>query len=125
MKNAPSVRLCLCAAPTSDLQSGCEVIVFCGSPVLCWPWLAGQRAQASGKSSWGKRWLPNYVWINQVYAFSHAIAPTTMQDTLKTKEKCVKACREALSAGKSCIIDNTNPEPATRKCAAAPHYLSH
>jgi len=32
------------------------------------------------------------------------------QDTLKTKEKCHKACKEALDAGKSVVIDNQNKE---------------
>ncbi|CCX05942.1 Similar to Bifunctional polynucleotide phosphatase/kinase; acc. no. O13911 [Pyronema omphalodes CBS 100304] len=36
------------------------------------------------------------------------------QDTLKTKEKCVKVARELLSQGKNVVIDNTNPEASTR-----------
>ncbi|KAJ3281482.1 hypothetical protein HK104_011446 [Borealophlyctis nickersoniae] len=67
-----------------------EVIVFVGSP-------------ASGKSSFARRHLISrgYIYINQ--------------DTLKTRDKCVKACRDALKQGKSVVIDNTNPEKATRK----------
>lgn len=58
---------------------------------------------ASGKSSFVKKHLvrKGYTYINQ--------------DTLKTKEKCVKACQEALSQNQSVVIDNTNPEVATRQ----------
>ena len=37
------------------------------------------------------------------------------QDTLKTKEKCVKVAREAIEEGKSVVVDNTNPAPDVRK----------
>ncbi|KAG9318286.1 polynucleotide kinase 3 phosphatase-domain-containing protein [Chiua virens] len=37
-------------------------------------------------------------------------------DTLRTRAKCIKAAEEALKAGKSCVIDNTNRDTATRKC---------
>merc|ERR1712232_311919 len=36
------------------------------------------------------------------------------QDTLKTKEKCIKACEDALKAGKSVIVDNQNKGKADR-----------
>merc|ERR1712232_108733 len=36
------------------------------------------------------------------------------QDTLKTKEKCIKACEEALNAGKSVIVDNQNKGKSDR-----------
>lgn len=36
------------------------------------------------------------------------------QDTLKTKEKCIKACEESVKMGKSVVIDNTNPNRDTR-----------
>ncbi|EGC30954.1 hypothetical protein DICPUDRAFT_6215, partial [Dictyostelium purpureum] len=57
---------------------------------------------ASGKSTFAKKYFgpANYVIINQ--------------DTLKTKDKCIKAAKEALSQGKSCIIDNTNYDINTR-----------
>lgn len=57
---------------------------------------------ASGKSSFVKKNLveKGYVYVNQ--------------DTLKTRDKCVKACKEALDAKKSVVIDNTNPEASTR-----------
>ena len=58
-----------------------EVILFVGSP-------------GSGKSTFWNTYLKNYVRVNN--------------DTLKTKEKCMKVLREALQAGKSAVVDNTN-----------------
>ena len=57
---------------------------------------------ASGKSTLVKRYfLPhNYVHVNR--------------DTLGTQEKCLKAAEEALKAGKSVCIDNTNPSKSIR-----------
>ncbi|KAJ7361229.1 polynucleotide kinase 3 phosphatase-domain-containing protein [Mycena albidolilacea] len=37
------------------------------------------------------------------------------QDTLKTRDKCVKAVQEALAAGEKCVVDNTNRDAFTRK----------
>ncbi|KAL7752293.1 DNA kinase/phosphatase Pnk1 [Sorochytrium milnesiophthora] len=37
------------------------------------------------------------------------------QDTLKTRDKCLKAVEEALKAGSSVVVDNTNPDIATRR----------
>jgi len=66
-----------------------EVVLFIGCP-------------ASGKSTFAKKhFVPNgYIHVNQ--------------DTLKTKEKCLKAAREAIENGKSVVIDNTNPGSDTR-----------
>jgi len=66
-----------------------EIILLVGSP-------------ASGKSSFAKESFVSkgYVWINR--------------DTLKTKEKCMKATKEALDKGKSVIVDNTNPTKENR-----------
>eukprot|EP01027_Heterolobosea_sp_BB2_P014464 GEZU01020775.1.p1 GENE.GEZU01020775.1~~GEZU01020775.1.p1 ORF type:complete len:257 (+),score=90.15 GEZU01020775.1:693-1463(+) len=66
-----------------------EMVLFVGFP-------------ASGKSTFAKRhFLPKgYVHINM--------------DTLGTKAKCLKAAREAIDAGKSVVIDNTNPDKASR-----------
>lgn len=57
---------------------------------------------ASGKSTFSKKYLAphGYVHINQ--------------DTLKTKEKCLKVASNALSEGKSVVIDNTNRDVTTR-----------
>lgn len=70
---------------TKDTQ---EVVIFVGSP-------------ASGKSTFWKNYMSSYVRVNR--------------DTLKTKEKCVKVLDESLGEGKSCVVDNTNPEKADRK----------
>ncbi|KAI8875662.1 PNK3P-domain-containing protein [Backusella circina FSU 941] len=66
-----------------------EIIVCVGIP-------------ASGKSSYVKQHLisKGYVHVNQ--------------DTLRTKEKCVAVCKQALKESKSVVIDNTNPEKTTR-----------
>ncbi|KAL9559163.1 hypothetical protein MBANPS3_000567 [Mucor bainieri] len=66
-----------------------EVIVCVGYP-------------ASGKSSFVRKHLvpKGYVYINQ--------------DTLKTRDRCITACQTALNQKKSVVIDNTNPEKATR-----------
>lgn len=37
-----------------------------------------------------------------------------LRDTLKTKEKCVKATAEALASGHSVVVDNTNPSGEVR-----------
>lgn len=55
----------------------------------------------AGKSTFCKKYFPNYAYINQ--------------DTLKTLIKCIKSCREHVAAGRSVVIDNTNPAIATRK----------
>ncbi|KNC86338.1 hypothetical protein SARC_01498 [Sphaeroforma arctica JP610] len=36
-------------------------------------------------------------------------------DTIGTAKKCLQVCRESLGAGKSVVIDNTNPTKATRQ----------
>jgi bifunctional polynucleotide phosphatase/kinase len=69
--------------------------------------------QASGKSSFVKKHLVpkgrfarcfllyvGYVRINR--------------DTLKTQEKCVSEAKKSLSEGRSVVIDNTNPDVASR-----------
>jgi bifunctional polynucleotide phosphatase/kinase len=80
----------LCTGDKAITSKDQELILFVGFP-------------ASGKSTFAKRYLvPNgYVHINQ--------------DTLKTKQKCFKAVEEALAAGKSVVVDNTNPGPDIRE----------
>ncbi|XP_061169091.1 bifunctional polynucleotide phosphatase/kinase-like [Saccostrea echinata] len=58
---------------------------------------------ASGKSTFRKRYFEphGYTAINR--------------DTLGTMDKCLKACKEALSKGKSVIVDNTNPREDARQ----------
>ena len=65
-----------------------EMIILVGCP-------------GSGKSKFCKKYFSNYVRINQ--------------DKLKTKQKCIKLCKESLNNQKSVIIDNTNPDKKARK----------
>ena len=37
------------------------------------------------------------------------------RDTLATQEKCLKVAADSLKAGKSVVVDNTNPSKAVRK----------
>ncbi|RDW60769.1 DNA kinase Pnk1 [Coleophoma cylindrospora] len=66
-----------------------EIVLFCGSP-------------GAGKSTFYWRVLEplGYVRVNQ--------------DTLKTRDKCVKVAGEQLADGKSVVIDNTNPNVEVR-----------
>ncbi|KAI5900063.1 PNK3P-domain-containing protein [Schizophyllum commune H4-8] len=70
-----------------------EIVIFHGYPCL-------------GKSTFYHRHFEpaGYVHINQ--------------DTLGTRPKCIKAVQEALKEGKSCVVDNTNRNAATRA-----HYI--
>ena len=69
--------------PNITCKSETELVILVASP-------------AGGKSFISTSIFKNYVRINM--------------DTLGTKAKCINACKEALSNGKSCIIDNTNPK---------------
>ncbi|KAF9567654.1 PNK3P-domain-containing protein [Agrocybe pediades] len=66
-----------------------EVVVFVGYPSL-------------GKTTFFRKYFEPYGYVH------------INQDTLKTREKCVKAVEEALKAGKSCVVDNTNPSLQVR-----------
>lgn len=65
-----------------------EVVVLVGPP-------------GAGKSSMAASHFGEYERVNQ--------------DTLKTKEKCIKACVDALRGGRSVVVDNQNRDRATRK----------
>ncbi|EPY40409.1 bifunctional polynucleotide phosphatase/kinase [Angomonas deanei] len=67
-----------------------ELVIFTGFP-------------GCGKTTLCKRFFVpyNYSWINR--------------DTLKTKEKCIKEAQLAWSAGRSIVIDNTNPSKEDRR----------
>ena len=65
-----------------------EIVMFVGSP-------------GSGKSTFWHNYMQSYERINR--------------DTLKTMEKCAKVLKEKLAAKKSCVIDNTNKDVASRK----------
>ncbi|CAK7206598.1 DNA kinase/phosphatase Pnk1 [Sporothrix eucalyptigena] len=77
------------ASPTFIKSDGQEMVVFCGPP-------------GAGKSTFFRTHLEplGFERVNQ--------------DTLKSKEKCVKAATAYLQDGSSVAIDNTNPDPATR-----------
>ncbi|KAH9951436.1 PNK3P-domain-containing protein [Amylocystis lapponica] len=70
-----------------------EIVVFVGYPSL-------------GKSAFFRaHFAPaHYVHVNQ--------------DMLRTRERCVKAARDAVHAGQSVVVDNTNRDAPTRK-----HYV--
>ncbi|KAJ7508638.1 polynucleotide kinase 3 phosphatase-domain-containing protein [Mycena galericulata] len=67
-----------------------ELVLFVGYPCL-------------GKTTFFRQYFEpaGYLHINQ--------------DTLKTRDKCVKAVQEALAAGKKCVVDNTNRDAFTRR----------
>ncbi|GFF35468.1 bifunctional polynucleotide phosphatase/kinase [Aspergillus udagawae] len=70
-------------------QSPRELVIFCGSP-------------GAGKSTfyWNHLEPLGYDRVNQ--------------DTLKTRQKCIKVAKEFLAAGSSVVVDNTNADPSTR-----------
>ncbi|KAL7283120.1 hypothetical protein ACG7TL_002546 [Trametes sanguinea] len=80
--------------PLLPAPSSPEVVLFVGYPAL-------------GKSSFFRTQFEpaGYVHVNQ--------------DTLKTRDKCVKVTEQALKEGKSVVVDNTNRGKGTRQ-----HYLS-
>ncbi|THG99041.1 hypothetical protein EW026_g3231 [Hermanssonia centrifuga] len=67
-----------------------EIMLFVGFPAL-------------GKSSFYRKYFQpsGYIHVNQ--------------DTLRTRAKCIKAVEEAIKAGESCAVDNTNRDVSTRK----------
>lgn len=67
---------------------GQELVLMVGQP-------------ASGKSTFTKRHFASYARVNQ--------------DTLQTKAKCWLEVRNQLSAGRSVVVDNTNPSREARK----------
>ncbi|KAI0781271.1 PNK3P-domain-containing protein [Trametes elegans] len=76
--------------PLLPAPSAPEIVLFVGYPAL-------------GKSSFFRaHFAPaGYVHVNQ--------------DTLKTRDKCVKATEQALKDGQSVVVDNTNRDKSTRK----------
>lgn len=65
-----------------------EIVLMVGSP-------------ASGKSHFAKNYLKEYGYVNR--------------DTLGSWQKCTAAVQQYLNKEKSVVIDNTNPDPASRK----------
>ncbi|RDX45439.1 PNK3P-domain-containing protein [Lentinus brumalis] len=76
--------------PILPAASSPELVIFVGYPAL-------------GKSSFFQtHFVPaGYTHVNQ--------------DMLKTRDKCIKAAAEALQAGQSVVVDNTNRDVQTRK----------
>ncbi|MCJ1286991.1 hypothetical protein MMC26_006338 [Xylographa opegraphella] len=66
-----------------------DIVIFCGSP-------------GAGKSTfyWNKLQPLGYERVNQ--------------DSLKTRDRCLKVAFDHLSFGRSVAVDNTNADPATR-----------
>ncbi|KAG0253653.1 hypothetical protein DFQ27_007281 [Actinomortierella ambigua] len=78
------------STPLIPTDNTCELILFVGPP-------------ASGKSSFAAKHilhLDRYEYVNQ--------------DTLKTRDRCLKAVEESLKESKSVVVDNTNADEATR-----------
>lgn len=55
----------------------------------------------SGKSYFAKNYLKEYGYVNR--------------DTLGNWQKCISMVGQYLNQGKSVVIDNTNPDPTSRK----------
>lgn len=55
----------------------------------------------SGKSHFARTYLKGYEVINR--------------DTLNSMQKCVQTVQDALQKGKSCVVDNTNPDQGSRR----------
>ena len=58
---------------------------------------------ASGKTTFAERYFVPYGYIR------------VNRDILKTHQKCIRICKEALKVGKSVVIDNTNAPENKRK----------
>ncbi|KAL0104951.1 hypothetical protein PUN28_016531 [Cardiocondyla obscurior] len=65
-----------------------EVVLMVGSP-------------GSGKSYFAKNYLKEYQYVNR--------------DTLGSWQKCTATVQQCLNQGKSIVVDNTNPDPASRQ----------
>ncbi|KYK54290.1 DNA kinase/phosphatase Pnk1 [Drechmeria coniospora] len=77
------------AAAAFEKKNETDVVLFCGPP-------------GAGKSTFYQRHLAplGYERINQ--------------DTLKSRDKCVKVAKELLASGRSIAVDNTNADAETR-----------
>ncbi|KZC14846.1 Bifunctional polynucleotide phosphatase/kinase [Dufourea novaeangliae] len=84
-KNLPTVDISIGANVTSSIQ---EIVLMVGCP-------------ASGKSHFVKNHLKHYGYVNR--------------DTLRSWQKCISVMEEHLAEKKSVVVDNTNPDPSSRK----------
>ena len=76
--------------PAFSKKHSQELIIFCGSP-------------GAGKSTW--------YWTHlQPLGFARV-----NQDTLKSRDKCLKVARDYLAEGDSVCVDNTNADTQTRE----------
>ncbi|XP_065300234.1 bifunctional polynucleotide phosphatase/kinase isoform X2 [Dermacentor albipictus] len=73
-----------------DLPQFDPVVVLVGYP-------------ASGKSHFAKEYL-----VSKQYAHIN-------RDMLKSSQKCIEECERSLRRGQSVVVDNTNPDPESRK----------
>lgn len=71
-----------------EKKEGLELVLFVGSP-------------GSGKSTFYRQFMASYKHVNN--------------DTLKTKEKCMKVTREALKMKQSVVVDNQNHKADVRQ----------
>lgn len=49
------------------------------------------------------------------FVMSFLLSPSFHQDTLGSWQSCVSACQRALREGRSVAVDNTNPDPESRR----------
>ena len=75
-------------SPTNGSSSDQEMIINIGYP-------------GSGKTTFTKKHLSDYQHVNM--------------DTLRTQAKCISRVKQAMKDGQSVVVDNTNPDLATRK----------
>ncbi|KAF9940150.1 hypothetical protein BGZ65_007905, partial [Modicella reniformis] len=78
------------STPLLPSPATCEMIVLCGYP-------------ASGKSSFAYK----HIIITGQYDYVN-------QDTLKTKDRCLKAAEGSLQKRRAVVVDNTNPDVSAR-----------
>ncbi|XP_033342825.2 polynucleotide kinase 3'-phosphatase isoform X1 [Megalopta genalis] len=84
-RNIPTIEVCTGGNVTSSKQ---EVVLMVGCP-------------ASGKSHFVKNYLSHYGYVNR--------------DTLGSWQKCISVTEKHLLEKNSVVVDNTNPDPASRQ----------
>lgn len=94
---------------SSDPSARLEVVLFVGSPGI-------------GKTTFYKTHFAPRGYAHVVGPSHESIEPVDKdkdaraqnQDTLKSRERCLAAVKFNLESGKSCVVDNTNRDVATR-----------
>ena len=94
----------------SDIDRASTVArsVLCGETV---PVDAPEIVLFVGPPASGKTYLFNRLFAPANYAHVN-------QDTLRTRDKCLRVVAETINSSQSCVVDNTNRDRATRK-----HYI--